>query len=59
MDKSTDENGTYFIHSEQGIEMGRPSYIDITIVKEGKEYKEVKIGGTSVILGTGEFYIEE
>jgi trans-2,3-dihydro-3-hydroxyanthranilate isomerase len=57
--QSTDENGTYLIRSEQGIEMGRPSFIDITIVKEEKEYKEVKIGGMSVIIGTGELLIDE
>ncbi|WP_028778307.1 PhzF family phenazine biosynthesis protein [Shimazuella kribbensis] len=52
------EQETYFIRSEQGFEMGRPSYIDITIGKEGEQYKEVKIGGTSVIIGSGEICLQ-
>jgi trans-2,3-dihydro-3-hydroxyanthranilate isomerase len=53
------DNGVHLMRSEQGIEMGRPSYIDITIVKEGDAYKEVKIGGSCVIIGSGELYLDE
>ncbi|MFM1651441.1 PhzF family phenazine biosynthesis protein [Brevibacillus sp. B_LB10_24] len=52
------DNGVYLMRSEQGMEMGRPSYIDITIVKEGNAYKEVKIGGNCVIIGSGELYLK-
>jgi trans-2,3-dihydro-3-hydroxyanthranilate isomerase len=53
------ENETYFLRSEQGIEMGRPSFIDISIVKEGNEFKEVKIGGNCVIIGSGELHLNQ
>jgi len=52
-----ESSGTYFIKSEQGFEMGRPSYIDISIRKESNKYTEVKISGTSVIMGAGEIYV--
>lgn len=51
------ENGKYTIRSEQGLEMGRPSFIDITISKKGNSYKEVKIGGTCVKVGEGKIFI--
>jgi trans-2,3-dihydro-3-hydroxyanthranilate isomerase len=54
---SPTDNETYFIRSEQGIEMGRPSYIDITIKKEDSEIKEVKIGGKSIIIGSGQIFL--
>lgn len=47
----------YTIRSEQGIEMGRPSFIDITITKKKHKYEEVKIGGTAIVIGQGELYI--
>jgi trans-2,3-dihydro-3-hydroxyanthranilate isomerase len=56
---SSADHEAYFIRSEQGFELGRPSYIDITIGKEGEKYKEVKIGGTSVIIGSGEIYLDQ
>ncbi|AQQ52400.1 PhzF family phenazine biosynthesis protein [Planococcus lenghuensis] len=46
------------IRSEQGIELGRPSFIDITIAKSGNGIKEVTIGGQSVVIGKGEIYIK-
>ncbi|UFJ39464.1 PhzF family phenazine biosynthesis protein [Brevibacillus humidisoli] len=49
--------GVYEIRSEQGLEMGRPSLIDITVVKHGHEYKQVKVGGTSVKVGEGKLYV--
>ncbi|SDI27660.1 PhzF family phenazine biosynthesis protein [Alteribacillus bidgolensis] len=51
------DNETYIIRNEQGIEMGRPSYIDITLMKEGSEIKEVKIGGKSIIIGSGQIFL--
>ncbi|MDN4071677.1 PhzF family phenazine biosynthesis protein [Fictibacillus terranigra] len=52
------EQGMYRIRSEQGFEMGRPSIIDITVRKE-REYEEVRIGGRSVIMGSGELLIRQ
>lgn len=53
---SFDDSGIARIRSEQGIELGRPSFIDITIVKNGNGIKEVMIGGQSVAVGKGEIY---
>lgn len=51
------DDGTYSIRSEQGIEMGRPSFIDITVNKKKQKYNEVKIGGTAIVIGHGELYV--
>lgn len=42
------------IVSEQGIEMGRPSFIHIEITQEANEITEVKVGGETVFVGGGE-----
>ncbi|MDW7692479.1 PhzF family phenazine biosynthesis protein [Flammeovirgaceae bacterium SG7u.111] len=39
--------------SEQGFEMGRPSYLYLTIVMENDKITKVKVGGQSVIMGEG------
>lgn len=52
-------SGIYKIRSEQGFEMKRPSYIDITVRKSGSQYNLVKIGGTSVPMGQGEIYLAD
>ncbi|MFD1735532.1 PhzF family phenazine biosynthesis protein [Bacillus salitolerans] len=44
---------TYYYVSEQGIEIGRPSLIEIMISKKGHETRDIKIGGTAVIIGEG------
>ncbi|WP_257351532.1 PhzF family phenazine biosynthesis protein [Pseudalkalibacillus decolorationis] len=51
---SPNDNDSYLIKSEQGLELGRPSYIDISIRKDGNGFKKVKIGGNSVIIGSGQ-----
>ena len=53
---SNDEE-TYSIRSEQGIEMGRPSFIDITVTKKKQQFQEVKIGGSAIVVGQGELYV--
>lgn len=55
IDKKAD--GNYVIRSEQGFEMGRPSFIDIMIKKNNQQYEEVKIGGTAIVVGQGELYV--
>jgi trans-2,3-dihydro-3-hydroxyanthranilate isomerase len=45
------------IVSEQGIEMGRPSFVHIEITQETKEITEVKVGGQTVFVGTGEIVL--
>ena len=41
------------IVSEQGIEMGRPSYIKIRIERRGEEITSVKVGGQCHFMGEG------
>lgn len=48
---------THSIRSEQGIEMGRPSFVDITVSKKKQQFQEVKIGGTAIVVGQGELYV--
>ncbi|EGA90629.1 PhzF family phenazine biosynthesis protein [Planococcus donghaensis MPA1U2] len=50
-------DGNYVIRSEQGFEMGRPSFIDIMINKNNQQFEEVKIGGTAIVVGQGELYV--
>jgi trans-2,3-dihydro-3-hydroxyanthranilate isomerase len=38
---------------EQGIEMGRPSRLEVTAVKEGGTVRSVRVGGTAVRVGEG------
>jgi trans-2,3-dihydro-3-hydroxyanthranilate isomerase len=45
---------TVSIVSEQGIEMGRPSFIHIEITQEAGEITGVKVGGQTVFVGGGE-----
>jgi trans-2,3-dihydro-3-hydroxyanthranilate isomerase len=45
---------TASIVSEQGIEMGRPSFIQIEITQEADEITSVKVGGQTVFVGGGE-----
>jgi trans-2,3-dihydro-3-hydroxyanthranilate isomerase len=49
---------TISIVSEQGIEMGRPSFIHIVITQEGGEITEVKVGGQTVFVGGGEIELD-
>ncbi|QHJ71613.1 PhzF family phenazine biosynthesis protein [Planococcus halotolerans] len=51
------ENGIYSITSEQGFEMERPSFIEITVHGTPDNITEVKIGGNSVTIGKGELFI--
>lgn len=41
------------IVSEQGIEMGRPSFIKITIERDGDDIKAVRVGGQCHYMGEG------
>lgn len=39
--------------SEQGLEMGRPSFVKIRIVREGERISGVKVGGECFYMGAG------
>ncbi|HEX9069000.1 MAG TPA: PhzF family phenazine biosynthesis protein [Ktedonobacterales bacterium] len=43
----------------QGVEMGRPSQIDIAITREMGEVKDVRIGGHAVVMGRGELWLPD
>jgi trans-2,3-dihydro-3-hydroxyanthranilate isomerase len=47
---------TVRIVSEQGLEMGRPSFVNIEIDREGGEITGVRISGQSYYMGEG--YLE-
>ena len=52
-------SGIYRIRSEQGFEMQRPSFIDITVTESAGSFKQVKIGGISVLMGQGEILLPD
>jgi trans-2,3-dihydro-3-hydroxyanthranilate isomerase len=47
------------IVSEQGLEMGRPSYVHIQVDKQGDRIGSVRVGGTCHYMGEGFFDIEK
>ena len=42
---------------EQGFEMGRPSMLDIEVDKRGGAVTAVRVGGSSVLVSKGEFFV--
>ncbi|HJR09105.1 MAG TPA: PhzF family phenazine biosynthesis protein [Pyrinomonadaceae bacterium] len=53
------DNGAAEFTSEQGIEMGRPSFIRIKIAREGEEITDVRVGGECRFMGEGYLEIED
>lgn len=45
---------TATIVSEQGIEMGRPSFLHVRVTEHGNEITDVQVGGQAVFVGGGE-----
>jgi trans-2,3-dihydro-3-hydroxyanthranilate isomerase len=45
--------------SEQGVEMGRPSFIKIKITREGEAITDVRVGGECRFMGEGYLEIED
>ena len=54
---SPDGNGKVEFISEQGIEMGRPSFIKIEIKTNGEEISGVKIGGQCYLMGEANLFL--
>ena len=54
-----DSNGVAEFTSEQGIEMGRPSFIRVKITREGEAITDVRVGGECRFMGEGYFEIED
>ncbi|MCY3834476.1 MAG: PhzF family phenazine biosynthesis protein [Chloroflexi bacterium] len=45
--------------SEQGFEIGRPSFIRISVQRDGEAFSQVAVGGGCVYVGHGSLYIDE
>jgi trans-2,3-dihydro-3-hydroxyanthranilate isomerase len=52
-----DRNGNVECISEQGIEMGRPSFIKIKIEQNGVGISGVKVGGHCYLMGEGHLFV--
>ena len=50
---------TAYIVSEQGVEMGRPSFIHVQVTREGDEIVRVQVGGQAVYMGQGDIELAE
>lgn len=48
-----------FILNEQGVEMGRPSYITIGVERDGEEFTKITVGGYSQAVGTGTLFLPD
>jgi trans-2,3-dihydro-3-hydroxyanthranilate isomerase len=46
------------LHLRQGIEMGRPSTIDVRAKFDGVSVREVRVGGSTVFVAKGRFFLE-
>jgi trans-2,3-dihydro-3-hydroxyanthranilate isomerase len=47
------------IRLEQGVEMGRPSRIEIAITGTAEQVEDVRVGGESVVVAEGELYLPD
>lgn len=47
------------IRLEQGVEMGRPSRIEIAITGTAEQIEDVRVGGESVVMAEGELYLPD
>jgi len=52
--RDTQSDGTMRWVAEQGVEMGRPSVLEIVVEKAGGEIRGVKVGGETVMVSEGE-----
>jgi len=52
-----DETGQTRARLEQGIEMGRPSTLDIAMSGSAEHIEEVRVGGASVLIAEGELLL--
>lgn len=49
----SDAEGAAHVRIEQGVEMGRPSRLEVTISSEGSSVRDVRVGGEAVVVGEG------
>lgn len=57
-DRDERTDGTLRWRVEQGFEMGRPSLVDIEADKKQGVVSGVRVGGNSVLVSRGEFYVQ-
>jgi trans-2,3-dihydro-3-hydroxyanthranilate isomerase len=50
-------DGTHRFTVHQGVEMGRPSELRLTMTVEGGAVREVKVAGGAVTMGEGRFFV--
>lgn len=55
--RDTRANGTLRWVIEQGFEMGRPSLLEVEVDKRGGTISAVRVGGRSVLVSRGEFFV--
>jgi len=46
------------LHIHQGVEMGRPSTLDVRAKLDGASVREVRVGGSTVFVAKGRFFLE-
>jgi trans-2,3-dihydro-3-hydroxyanthranilate isomerase len=51
-------DGTLAWRVEQGYEMGRPSLLELEADKRGGRISATRVGGSSIIIGSGELALE-
>ena len=51
-------SGSYRWRIAQGVEMGRPSVLEVSAEKRDGEVVEARVGGTSVLVSEGEIEVE-
>ena len=54
-----DETGQTRARLEQGVEMGRPSALDIAITGSAEHIEDVRVGGSAVLMVEGELLLPE
>jgi trans-2,3-dihydro-3-hydroxyanthranilate isomerase len=52
-----DERGEARARIEQGVEMGRPSTLDVAIDGDGAEVRDVRVGGEAAFVAEGTLYL--
>jgi trans-2,3-dihydro-3-hydroxyanthranilate isomerase len=57
--KRPDAESETRIRLEQGVEMGRPSRIEIAITGTAEQIEDVRVGGESVVVAEGELYLPD
>ena len=54
-----DERGEARVHVVQGVEMGRPSRIEVAVSCPSGDIEDVRVGGEAVVVSEGEFQLPD